>query len=207
MKYRITTDKREIINSLASKLTQGHAITVWQKQVKNERIIVDKMLFKAIYLAEGVFTLNGDSEILSSFDPSKDVYFLLDNHEFIFKTKMTDLQKNELTLEMPLEARLKEFRCYDRENFRISDHKLVDVVFSIKNSFGDMSLSCPIINISKGGACFIISKESLSNIDFASDILFKFAKNKQTATVRNVRVFTQRTLMSDEQYAIGVKFQ
>jgi hypothetical protein len=120
---------------------------------------------------------------------------------------MTDLQKNELTLEMPLEARLKEFRCYDRENFRISDHKLVDVVFSTKNSFGDMSLSCPIINISKGGACFIISKESLSNIDFASDILFKFAINKQTATVRNVRVFTQRTLMSEEQYAIGVKFQ
>ena len=207
MKYRITNDKSEIINSLASRLTKVSTITVWQKQVKNSRIILDKMLFEAIYREEMVFTLKGDSENFLAFDPKKDVYFLLEGHDYIFKTKMADFQKKEMTLEMPQEVRLKEFRCCDREDFKINDHKTVEVIFSTKNSLSGMSLSCPIINISKGGACFIISKESLSNIDFSSDVLFKFSSNSQTAIVRNVRVFAPKNLKNDEQYAIGIKFQ
>lgn len=207
MKYRITNDRNEIINSLTSKLSKNCSITVWQKQIKNERIVLGNMTFGNIYEKEGVFTLKADNPSLLAIDPEKDVYFLVDDHDYIFKTNLATLQKNTMTLEIPKEVQLKEFRCYEREVFNLKDQKSVDVIFSAKKDFKRIKLCCPIINISEAGACFLITKESMSIIDFTADILFKLYSNNETAIIRYVKIFTKKNLKSDENYAIGVKFQ
>ena len=70
-----------------------------------------------------------------------------------------------------------------------------------------MTLSCPLVNVSKGGACVVISKETISNIDFTTDIYVKFNTDFQSALIRNARVFIKKELNQDEFYALGVEFQ
>lgn len=207
MEYRFSKNRAEIVKTLTSKLTAGCALTVWQKQDDGSRSFLEKMSFQALYPEEGVFTLKVKTEHTCHIDPTKEIYFLLEEHDFIFKTKMAIDQKEFMTFQIPREVRLKECRTCERKYFKLDDRKFVDVVFSLKNDKYEISLTCPLVNISARGACIIVSKETISNIDFSSDILLKLTSDFQKAVIRNARIFLKKNLNNDELYAIGVEFQ
>jgi hypothetical protein len=207
MEYRFSKNRPEIVKTLAGKLTAECSLTVWQKLADGSRSMMEKMTFHALYADEGVFTLKVDKEHLGSIDPGKDIYFLLEDHDFIFKTKMAVDQKEFMTLQIPREVRLKELRVHERKYFAPEEKKFVEVVFSVKNADNEITLSCPLVNISEGGACIVVSKETISNIDFSADVLLKLSADFQSAIIRNARIFIKKNLNNDELYAIGVQFQ
>jgi hypothetical protein len=104
MKYRFSTKRPEIIKTLSSKLTNECTLTVWQKLADGTRSFIEKMTFHALHPSEGVFTLKGISKDIKHIDPSKEIYFLLEGHDFIFKTKMAVEQKEFMTLQIPRES-------------------------------------------------------------------------------------------------------
>ncbi len=207
MDYRFSKNRPEIVKTLASKLSADSTLSVWQKQDDGSRSFLEKMSFHTLYPDEGVFTLKITIEQAQHIDPKKDVYFLLEEHDFIFKTKLAVDQKEYLTLQIPKEVRLKELRTNERKCFMFEDKKSVEVVFALKNNDQEISLSCPLLNISEKGASIIVSKETLSNINFAENILFKLNTDFQPAVIRNARIFIKKNLNKDELYAIGIQFK
>lgn len=206
--YRISKNRTEIIKCLSSKLSTESKITVWQKNDDGSRSFLEQIPFFALYPDEGVFTLNVPNKKVH-IDPVKEIYFLLEGNDFIFKTKIAIDQKEQLTFQIPREIRLKELRRQERTYFSLDERKFVDVVFSLKKNENEnqMSLTCPLVNISEGGACIVVSKEAISNIDFNCDILLKCTNEFQKAVIRNARLFIKKNLNNDELYAIGVQFQ
>ncbi|MDD4976860.1 MAG: hypothetical protein PHY93_21075 [Bacteriovorax sp.] len=207
MEYRFSKNRPEIVKTLASRLTAECSLTVWQKKADGSRNLMEKMIFHALFPDEGVFTLKVNKENSAHIDPSKEIYFLLEEHDFIFKTKMAMDQKEFMTLQIPREVRLKEFRIHERKYFTLEEKKFVEVVFSVKNADHEITLSCPLVNISESGACIVVSKETISNIDFSADVLLKLSADFQSAVIRNARIFIKKNLNNDELYAIGVQFQ
>lgn len=206
MQYRFSTNRAEIIKALADKLTDECSLTVWQKQLDGTRSFLDKMTFHALFPDEGVFTLKVTKEHSKQIDPNKDIYFLLEERDFIFKTKMAVDQKSYMTLQIPKEVRLVELRGYKRQYFTPKEKKFIDVIFTRKIIGNDISLSCPLVSISEGGACIVVSKETISNIDLSSDIQLRVTNDFQAAIVKNARVYLKKNLKNDELYALGVQF-
>ena len=207
MDYRISKNKPEIVKTLSEKLTDDCSLTVWQKKQDGSRRFLEKMTFDALYPEEGVFTLKITPDISLDIDQKSEIYFLVEDHNFVFKTKLAVDQKNILTLQIPREVQLKEHRVHERTYFSLEEKKFIEVIFTNKNSGHKMTLSCPLVNVSKGGACVVISKETISNIDFTTDIYVKFDADFQSALIRNARVFIKKELNQDEFYALGVEFQ
>lgn len=207
MQYRFSKNRPEIVKTLAERLTANCLLTVWQKHADGTRSFLEKMSFHELFPEEGVFTLTATEKNSVKFDPSKEVYFLLEEKDFVFKTKMAVDQKEFLTLQIPREVRLKEFRMHERTYFSLEDRKIVNVIFGAKNNSSEMTLSCPLVNISEGGACIVVTKETISNIDFSADILFQYTNDFQKAVIRNARLFLKRNLNNDELYSIGLQFK
>ncbi|MDO9182787.1 MAG: hypothetical protein Q7U04_10280 [Bacteriovorax sp.] len=206
MEYRFSKNRPEIIKSLESKLTEGSQITVWQKNNDGSRCLLEKVLFHTLYVDEGVFTLKMAKKDFINFEPKKPIYFLFEDHEFVFKTSIAIDQKEFMTLQIPREVRLKEFRVHERKYYTMEDKKFIEVVFVGKNSGPGITLTCPLVNVSVGGACIVVSKETISNIDFTAILKLKFSTEYQNAIIRNARVYIKKNLFNDDLYAIGVQF-
>jgi hypothetical protein len=207
MEYRFSKSRAEIIKALSVKLTSESMLLVWQKKPDGSRQIIEKMTFYALYADEGVFTLKMTRKECAKINPKKYVYFLLEGHDFVFKTKMAVDQKEYITLQIPHEVRLEELRVHPRTYFSPEEKKSVEVVFIVKNADTEISLTCPLVNLSDGGACIVISKETISNININADVILKFTADIKKAVIRNARVFAKKNLNTDELYAIGVQFQ
>ncbi len=205
--YRFSKNRSEIIKVLSLKLNSESMLTVWQKNEDETRTFLDKMPFHALYPEAGVFTLNLTQKETEHIDPNKDIYFLLEEQDFIFKTKLAVEQKDHITFQLPREVRLKESRAHERQYFSLDDHRYAEVIFVAKDDDNGIAINCPLVNLSVGGACIIVSKETLSSINFNADIRLKLAAQFQTAIIRNARLYAKKNLNQDELYAIGVQFQ
>lgn len=206
MKYRISKNKQEIVKALSNKLNVECSLTVWQKGSDGSRNFLKAITFNELFPEEGVFTLKIPSDTTLDINENKEIYFLLEGHDFVFKTKLAVDQKNLLTVQIPREVQLKESRVHERTYFNLEDRKFVELVYTDKK-YNQISIACPLVNVSDGGACIVISKETISNIDFKKDVLIKFNNSFQSASIRNARVFEKKDLNADELYALGVEFQ
>ena len=207
MRYRFSKQRPEIVKNLEKNLKGGCSVLVWQKNIDGTRSFVQNMTFCSLFPEEGVFTLKETTEYAGPLDLNKDVYFYMEEENFIFKTKMAVVQKDIMTLQIPREIRLKEFRIHDRTYFSLDEKKSVLVIFPIKEQMNAINVSCPLINISESGACILVSKETFSKIDFSIDLTLKLTTDFQRAVIRNARLFIKKTLSHEELYAIGIEFQ
>jgi hypothetical protein len=80
------------------------------------------------------------------------------------------------------------------------------VIFSLKNSDDKITVSCPVLNISDTGACVVISKETISNIDLQNKIIINIGTFYYESTAKNARVYAKKRLNNDELYALGLQF-
>lgn len=217
--YRISKNREEILKVLNSKFTGGNRFIVWQKMAneKNERIFKTTATFESMNLIEGQFTMRLGENEKSKFDKNLDTYFLLEGEDFAFKSKLSIVQPgngNIVTFQAPKEVRLKELRANPRIYYDSNDFRNVHVTFdSKKEDEGALCTTCRIFNISKTGICIIVTKETFCTINLHGKIeleglgFFNSLENVKVAIVRNARIFSKKSLKSDESFAIGLEFQ
>lgn len=205
--YRFSKDRAEIIKKLEEKFAQSNLLTIWQKNNDGSRKMIDKMHFHALIAEDGVFTIESGLDKISLFDKLKEVYFLLEEHDFVFKTKLAMDQKDLITFQIPKEIRLKELRVQDRIYYSLEDKKNVEVSFFLKKSNTQLKIACPMVNISVGGMCLVITKETLSVIDLSREVLVSDFNGERLTVVKNARVYKNKSFNQDELYAIGVQFK
>lgn len=222
-KFRLTKDRSEILKVLNQKFQANSTFLVWQKPKDSnnahERKFVTEAYVKSIDLIDGNFVVEVKESEKENFNPKLETYFLLKDDDFVFKTKQSIVQpisSKNISFQSPKEVRLAELRLCPRTYFDERDFKMVNVVFRAKNEIEESSeikATCRIFNISKTGICIIITKETLSEINLKDTItieglsFFEQLENVKDAIVKNARVFSKKTIKSDESFAIGLEFQ
>ncbi len=214
--YRISKSRSEIISCLEKKFKSSGIFKVWQKNEKGDReFIVEAKLF-SFNAEEGFFSLSIDPQEFKKSNTKLEYYFLLEGHDFVFKSKLSiDQVPTEYRFQFPKEVRLKELRTHSRKYFSLDDKITVEVKFNKKNAKESEKVfsSCPVLNISKGGVCIIVSKETLTKIDIDKEIeiiglgFFENLESDMKAIVKNARVYINKSLSHDDQFALGLQFQ
>ena len=206
---RTSRNRAEIVANIRSKLCSSKKVTIWQKDELGNRKHFSQFEIDEIFEEEGVFTLSTLCIFVKEFDQKEDIFMLLENNDFTFKTKIAHDQKQMATFQIPKELNLKELRAYPRKYFKFEDKKHVEVVFVTKsknNAAKPLSLSCPIINLSQGGACIVITRETIKNIDVEAGVLIKITTQFNKAIIRNARIFLRESLSHEDRFAIGLEF-
>lgn len=216
--YRISKNREEIIKIVQKKFESECSLSVWQKNPETgERSFKCTAKFSSLDAIEGIFSVSIDDSHRVHFNPALETYFLLAVQDFAFKTKTSINFKNTdkvLTFQIPHDVRLKELRTHPRHYIAPEEKRNVMVKFESKDE-DDLSLdvSCPVYNISEGGICIIVSKETLSNVKLGSAIeleglaFYEKLSNKTKAVVRNARAYAKKGLRSDDYYALGLEFR
>lgn len=203
---RTTSDQTEIIHQLKSKIRSSKKICLWQLDDSGEKIHLNNLEFEFIYEEEGVFTLKTSNSFLRRLDCDKEVFILLDDHQYTFKTKISINQKLSATFDIPSEVQIEELRAYPRKSYKLSDKMYVEVVFAGKGRKRTFSLTCPLISISQGGACIVLNRETIKAIDVQAGLLIKYTSDFNKAAIRNARVLLKKTMNHDEYFALGIEF-
>ena len=216
--YRISKSREEIIKIVKGKLESESTLSLWQKDpMTGERSFKGEAKFSSIDIAEGIFSVSIDEKIKAKFNPALDTYFLLQVQDFAFKTKTSISYKKShenLSFQIPHDMRLKELRTHPRHYCPPEEKRIIRAKFENKNNEeAHVDVACPIYNISRGGICIIVSKETLSNIQINKEIeleglgFFENLSNKMNAVVKNARAYAKKGLRNDEFYALGLEFK
>jgi hypothetical protein len=215
-KYRISRSREEILKVLNEKFKTHVQFTIWQKNPEtDERNFVIEAEFRSIDAERGDFSVFIEDKHKKKFNLNLMTYFLLKGQNFVFKTNVSKNQSDNrdiLTFSCPKEIRLIEQRNNERKYFQTEEHFNVNVTFESKNEYRDIKTICQVYNISNGGICIIVSKETLNKINLQKQItidglgFFKTLGQIKKAIVRNARVFKKKSIKSDESFAIGLEF-
>lgn len=217
--YRTSTKREEIIRIVQKKFEAGSTVTIWQKTPgTEERSFKCEAKFTSIDIYEGIFTVNIDPNQAKCFNRDLETYFLFEDQGFVFKTKTSlyvSTKDSSRAFTFPQSVKLKELRIHPRTYFAIEDKRVVCVKFENKNKNGPIHIdvSCPIYNISKGGICIIVTKETLSNVELSGAIeleglsFFESLANELKAVVKNARVHSKKGITTDDSYALGLEFE
>lgn len=206
---RTSNNRDEIVRNLKIKLSSSKKITLWQKDELGNRSNFTDLLFDVFFESEGVFTLNAPSSFMRQLDLSKDIYLHLEDYDYSFKTKPAIDQKFNITFQIPRELNMKELRKYPRKYYELDDKMYVEVVFAgrDRNNVKELiTLRCPLINISQGGACIVISKETIKKININAGLFVRYTARFNKAMIRNARLILKKNYACDECFAIGVEF-
>jgi hypothetical protein len=132
-----------------------------------------------------------------------ETFFATDDNSTIFKSSTLKL-RGKIISQKPSSARYRDRRKHARIVFKGNKLKDVEV------RFGDEIIKSKLVDISEGGACFLVSKSTLKHIEINSTILLKsltsFKIDSSRAKVVNARNYNSPTLKHEEFYAIGVVF-
>jgi hypothetical protein len=203
---RTTNDQTEIIHRLKTKIRSSKKICLWQIDDSGEKIHQNNLEFEYIYEEEGVFTLKTSNSFLRRLESDKEVFILLDDQQYTFKTKISINQKLSATFDIPTEVQIEELRAYPRKSYKLSDKMYVEVVFAGKDRKRTFSLTCPLISISQGGACIVLNRETIKAIDIQAGLLIKYTSDFNKAAIRNARILLKKTMNHDEYFALGIEF-
>lgn len=108
---RTTNDPTDIIHRLKNKIRSSKKICLWQVDDSGEKIHQNNLEFEYIYEEEGVFTLKTSNSFLRRLESDKEVFILLDDHQYTFKTNISINQKLSATFDIPNEVQIEELRA------------------------------------------------------------------------------------------------
>jgi len=214
--YRVTQSRSEIISLLEKKQRDGQIFLVWQRDPKTkERSFLIEVKIDQLDSIEAKITLTLTEQELNKFKIDWDVYFLLKDEDFAFKTKFSIEKlksKVMIHLQIPKEVRLKEKRSSSRVVFKNNETFYVEASFDKKNEPGQIHITCPVINISNEGICLLVNKDTFCLADLKARVtlagMTHINKNikQKMAYIKNARKHSQKKLSIDETYALGMIF-
>lgn len=111
--YTISTTPREILDTLLKSETTDQSF-MWQSYADRRLLFKIKMLEVDSAKHKIRVAYDSSGELI---DPNKSIYVKMSFRETIFKGRVTQLTKSEVTLELPKEVRMREFRETIRQNF------------------------------------------------------------------------------------------
>lgn len=214
--FRTTKNRAEILKTLNAKFMEAGGFTLWQKDPETGvRTISTEVKFDSLNIREDIFSIIIADQYLNKIKKDIDTYFLLKHHDFAFKTKLSSISTADphmFFFKIPKDIHLEELRKHPRKIVDPNEKANMGVVFIDKNTLLPIHTVCPIINISHGGICLMLSSDVTKKIDIDKEVelhpitTFPEIRFKTKAAIKNVRLFSKKTFMKDEFFAIGLQF-
>lgn len=156
MKFRDSRDKAEIKQII--KKSENRTNIIWQNAL-GKRLIYK---IRKIEMHEVVQILKLQiDEYNSMLDQQEVVYINLGFRNTIFKANILSIEKDVLSLFVPLEVKTQELREHSRKKFQMSDEKYLSLYFdSPLTRSSSQVLKFKLLDISDGGAGLIISDKN-----------------------------------------------
>lgn len=201
--FRSTSNQKEI-HKLLSSISKESQFTIWQKSTENDRTLLSGLSFSNFSIENIQFSLCIKDHDFSKFNIDQDIFFLLDNENLTFKSKVKSFKQDEVIFKIPLEIKTIEKRNEKRIEMDPNKKEYSNILFALKKTDALTSTTCPILNISLNGLSVVITKETLSIIDVYKELLVEYNAVKSKAIIKNIRVYKRRELNKDELYAVGL---
>jgi hypothetical protein len=215
-KFRATFNRKEILQSLSTKFADIGSFILWQKDPKTgKRSISQEVKFDSINIKYNFFSIVLETKDLAYFDKDLDTYFVLKNYDFVFKTRFVSASPTDariLLFKIPKDVRLEELRQHPRQILLSNEKATVSAIFENKKDSSKVHTICPVINVSLGGICLMLSSSTVKLINFEKEILLQPITSlpelrvPTNALIRNIRVFAKKSFLKEESFAIGLEF-
>ena len=143
-----------------------------------------------------------------------EAYILGKGNLFLFQVPLKEIQGHKVSLGIPEVIKIKELRQSSRTNFTPPiDLNFLECSFPSKGGGKDIKTICIILNLSKDGACILLSKDTFQRIDLKKNLVVaglsihaEIEENERDSLIRNVRVHSKQTLERNEILAVGIEF-
>lgn len=210
---RTTKNPKEIISILKEVFEVDGAFTIWQRD--DSKVISSQSIGTLVSLEEElgdvVFKLHDSFEL----DESKGVFLAVQSSQLVFRLETPIVVDGVLRCTLPDSIRYRERRKHLRTKVKRSESKEVELTFAIKKELDtdekQRRIVSKLIDVSDGGACFVVSKETLALIDIKSIFYIKSLSSDVTINARkgmivNARKYKGPSMGYDEMYSVGVMF-
>jgi hypothetical protein len=213
--FRTTKARDEISKVMSSNLDLSSSFIIWQKAESGQRVFKNQTRISFIDHENGFFRITLNKETCHQADLSKEFYFLREDNNFVFKTKLSlDQVQGEIRFQIPKSANLLEMRKHPRTYFKPEEKRHAEITFFSAPGTREpqVKVACPIINISKGGICIALDKETWKNIDLTKVIhvegvsFFEDLSAKIIGVPKHTRVIKKSHLKMDDGLALGIQF-
>ncbi len=216
--YRTTKKREEILKHIEKIFLSGGVFTVWQKNHFGERLFCVQLKIYHFSRIDSYFSVQFAEKDLANCDLGAEFYFLINGHDFVFKTKLAiDQILGEYRLQIPKEVRLIELRAHPRKYFELEEKVFVQAYFAgkiydVKNSESLIEVTCPLLNLSLGGASLLLTQDTYQRIDLTGEVEISGLrvhgnfKPIMKAVVKNARVYSKESFAVGKFYAVGVMF-
>jgi hypothetical protein len=205
-KYRNTKNKEEIIKYFLKRHKEQARLSTWQRMSDSERLLVPGLHLIDVFPDYGYFVVDNSHKDLKKINSALTSYFLFDDHDCAFKSKLEGSGRSTLSFRIPTEIQTIEKRNFERTQYTLQDKKFTDISLSQKLGNERLNLSSPVLNISRGGACVLITKEVMGIADLTKLVRIRYKSQLKDCAVRNFRIYEKKSITHDEYYAIGLQF-
>ena len=206
---RHTVNTLEIISVLKELQGSKRSFTIWQRNSVKELLFQVKATLLRI-TEDGEMTFKVDDPLGVVID--SEVFFAVESSLIVYKSVKIQVKEGLLFCELPDELKYKERRKSIRRRMKKREHKEIEIVFSSnKSEEGEKKIVTKLIDISEGGARFLISRETIETINLqetfhikslADDIVINYDKG----VIVSAKLHKGQTIGHGELYSVGVMF-
>lgn len=147
MKYDISVDPKEIINSLKKSITKDNGSILWQTY-NDSRNVFQIYNIEVDELRDLVsFSINEENAFV---DLARTAYIKLAHRNTIFKGDVLKITSNKVVMSVPDEVQLEEFREFSRYHFSYEENRSVNINIQsqlMANSTADLKLHLMDISV------------------------------------------------------------
>lgn len=215
-KFRETKNRTEILKNLSIKFKDIGLFTLWQKDPEtSKRTISTEVQFDSLNIKYNFFSVLIREQDLDKITKDTDTYFLLKGYDFAFKTRLISISPTDpraLQFKIPKDIHLIEMRQHPRRALLANEKANIGTIFINKLDGKPLHTVCPVINISLGGISLVVYADTMKQINIEKEVelhpitTFPELRYPTKANIRNIRLFSKKTFMKDEVYAIGLEF-
>jgi predicted DNA binding CopG/RHH family protein len=214
--FRVTSNRNEILKNLSTKFTEVGSFLLWQKFENSEkRTISTNVKFDTLNIKYNFFTVRIENQDIEKIKKDTDTFFLLKDYNFVFKTRLISISPSDPNIfqfKLPKDIHLKELRKDPRREIEQNEKINIEVIFEDKIDGKKLNAVCPILNISNGGVSILLTSETMKRIKIDEKVMLcpqtslPELRHPTLAIIRNVRVFSKKTFIKGEVFAIGLEF-
>jgi hypothetical protein len=205
---RESAKEAEIISFLARSAAEQIKFVIWPEHNSTSQFTFSGSLAN-VDDEDGTIMLNTlvpPKKKLS--DVECNYYFLSQDKDLLFKAKLND--KFFTNFQLPKKIRAPENRKYTRTEYKKEHKREIDVSFVSKTG-ERLKVLTTLLNVSKGGMCLMVSRETLSQISFDREVLVHSMElhpeyKDFQGYIRNARTICKISLKQDNFYALGIEW-
>lgn len=206
---RHTVDTLEIISVLKELQGTKKSFTIWQRNAQNALLFQIKATLLKI-TEEGKMTFKIDDPL--SVVLNSEVFFAVESSLIVYKSVEISIKGDVLFCELPDELKYKERRQHSRRRMKKRELKEIEVIFSSTDEEEERKkIITRLVDISDGGARFLISRETIETIKLQETFEIKSLSDdieisSERGVIVSAKLHKGQTMGHGELYSVGVMF-